>query len=353
MASSPAEIITRIPTQFAKAKQDGDLFFYPSTVHSHTEIGIDFEIRLCPALQKKPVLPTPQFEVPPVVSSTTEEKPVDPFMPPYNKGLYIGELKDELEDKEYVVLLNKFALVEGHALLISKKFESQSAPLSPGDLVMAYTLLRASRQQGRNIFAFYNCNDNSGASQPHKHLQFMPSPENDAPPIERVARSIRLESPDKPFTLASLPYAHYIFRLPPYLATQPLKSISDLEKLETVLAGAYITLLDLVISLLRHTDHESSSDAQTRGAAATRPSYNMIMTTEHIHMIPRLKESYSLSTSGPASDVNSLGFAGMLMVKSEEQLAHVKKESVARILTGVGCKPGEWDDMATGVVLDD
>lgn len=134
-----------------------------------------------------------------------------------------------------------------------------------------------------------------------------------------------------------------------------------------MLAGAYITLLDLVISLLRHTDHESSSDAQTRGAAATRPSYNMIMTTEHIHMIPRLKESYSLSTSGPASEshqeiflnkddvisVNSLGFAGMLMVKSEEQLAHVKKESVARILTGVGCKPGEWDDMATGVVLDD
>lgn len=45
MASSPAEIITRIPTQFAKAKQDGDLFFYPSTVHSHTEIGIDVRSR--------------------------------------------------------------------------------------------------------------------------------------------------------------------------------------------------------------------------------------------------------------------------------------------------------------------
>lgn len=78
-----------------------------------------FEIRLCPALQKKPVLPTPQFEVPPVVSSTTEEKPVDPFMPPYNKGLYIGELKDELEDKEYVVLVS-----------------SVSAPLMDGGLML-------------------------------------------------------------------------------------------------------------------------------------------------------------------------------------------------------------------------
>ena len=107
------------------------MFFYPSTAHSHTELGIDFEIRLCPALQKKPVLPTPHFEVPPVVESVTTEKLLDPFMPPYNKGLYVGELKDELEDKEYIVLLNKFALVEGHGLLISKSNSNPSRRRCP------------------------------------------------------------------------------------------------------------------------------------------------------------------------------------------------------------------------------
>jgi ATP adenylyltransferase/5',5'''-P-1,P-4-tetraphosphate phosphorylase II len=38
--------------------------------------------------------------------------------------------------------------------------------------------------------------DFSGASQPHKHVQFIPVEETElGPPIERLARSINLESP--------------------------------------------------------------------------------------------------------------------------------------------------------------
>jgi ATP adenylyltransferase len=355
--STAAGIISQVPTQFTRAKEGGDLFFFPSTVHKHSENNVDFEIRLCPALEQKPVLPTPRFETAPLLEAI-KKKISDPFMPPYNTGLYIGEMKDELEENEYVVLLNKFAVVEGHFLLITKKFESQTSPLSPSDLVTTYRLLQESKKQGRNIFAFYNCGDNSGASQPHKHLQLIPCPDGDAPPIERLARTARLESPDKPFMISSLPHAHYILRLPQHLSTLASNSPTDLAQLETVLSGAFITLLDLVFSTLRHLEQDGSKPA--------RPSYNAILTLDHLHLVPRFRESYSLSSSAPAPashleiasnkddvvSVNSLGFAGMFLVKSQEQLEKVQKEGLARILTSVGCESGKWDDLVTGVVLD-
>jgi len=59
------------------------------------------------------------------------------------------------------------------------------------------------------------------------------------------------------------------------------------------------------------------------------------MTQEHLHLIPRKHEAYSLSQGGVVS-VNSLGFAGMLLVKSEEELEAVKSEGIGKILRGVG-----------------
>lgn len=66
------------------------------------------------------------------------------------------------------------------------------------------------------------------------------------------------------------------------------------------------------------------------------PSYNVILTLEHLHLIPRRHETYTLQETGESLSVNSLGFAGMLLVKSEEELEAVKKESVGKILRGVG-----------------
>jgi ATP adenylyltransferase len=72
---------------------------------------LQYEIRLCPALQKKPTLPTPHFD--PNVKSQ-EELPVqdynggrpDPFSPPYIPNLYIGDLKDIENGVEYPILVS-------------------------------------------------------------------------------------------------------------------------------------------------------------------------------------------------------------------------------------------------------
>ena len=60
------------------------------------------------------------------------------------------------------------------------------------------------------------------------------------------------------------------------------------------------------------------------------------MTLEHIHVIPRKMENHVLHETGEKLSVNALGYAGMLLVKSEGELDAVKTEGVGPILKGVG-----------------
>lgn len=132
----------------------------------------------------------------------------DPFLPPFS-SLLIGELKDRLEEDEegYNVLLNKFAVVHGHFLLVTKgtcrelsrpnvysfrssAYQSQSHPLTPSQLVHTYLLLLAAQARRQPYFAFFNCGELSGASQPHKHIQFIPG----EAPIESLAKLARVEN---------------------------------------------------------------------------------------------------------------------------------------------------------------
>lgn len=69
---------------------------------------------MCPALQNKPPLPTPHFD-----ANTDERRAVlgeegkkfDPFAPPYVPSLHLGDLKDEAEGDEYVVLVRPVVIV--------------------------------------------------------------------------------------------------------------------------------------------------------------------------------------------------------------------------------------------------
>lgn len=119
-----ANILARLPASFEKARESGDLFFFPSTIQtfedpSGLEVCTDFisymvfsdpcvnsptqfQIRVCPALQKKPTLPVAHFE-PEHDGEAKPEGKSDPFKPPYNPNLFLGEV--QTEGKEYVVLV--------------------------------------------------------------------------------------------------------------------------------------------------------------------------------------------------------------------------------------------------------
>ncbi|KAH7916543.1 ATP adenylyltransferase-domain-containing protein [Hygrophoropsis aurantiaca] len=318
-----AVLFYQIPKSFDAALASGDLFFYNSEIHEHNEIDITFEIRLCPALQKKPKPVEPPSNTDSGVSPTNQpdepaRKP-DPFAPPYVPNLHVGDMHDEDSSTDYVVLLNKFCIVPNHFLLVTKEFRPQTSPLDPPDLVQAYLLLLAARQANKRYVAFYNCGPNSGASQPHKHIQFIEGGE-DGPPIERLAKEAKLEVEGRPFSLNSVPYANHVFRLP------QLSNKSKPADVEKIVFPPFHALLDLVISTVRHNPE----------CPLGAPSYNVIFTLEHMHLIPRKWETHTLKETGEKLSVNSLGFAGMMLVKSEEELAAVKTESISTILRSVG-----------------
>ncbi|KIO31513.1 hypothetical protein M407DRAFT_131105 [Tulasnella calospora MUT 4182] len=318
-------IISKLDETYSSGRANGNLLFFGSSVTTHSDGGVDFEIRLCPSLSHKPQVSKP------VVSN-----PDGPFSPPYVPGLYVDRLKEE--EEEYVVLMNKYCVVPNHFLLVTKEFKRQTAPLTPPDLAAAYNLMSAGRRQGKNFFMFYNCGPLSGSSQPHKHLQFMPIPEEGAPPIEKLAQRQRLEVDGKAFIIPSLPYAHHVFRLPAY-RSRPLEEILD------ILTQAFISLLDLTFQLLRRLPTLPEGP----------PAYNVLLTFDHLHVIPRGRAEHTLSQGGLDVPVNALGFAGMLITKSEEEQGLLIEESPLAILGGVGLPVAEGESCSTveSSILDD
>lgn len=75
---------------------------------------------------------------------------------------------------DHALVLNKFAIVPEHFLVITNSFEKQTDLLQEGDLAATYACIEAYREEGRELFAFFNSGPHSGASQPHRHLQLLP-----------------------------------------------------------------------------------------------------------------------------------------------------------------------------------
>jgi len=95
----------------------------------------------------------------------TRAQKKDPFAPPYEPGMVIS---DRFED--HLLMFNKFFIVRGHVLVVTKRFESQQERLRVKDFEATLLTMWAVGES----FAFYNHGVLSGRSQPHKHVQVMP-----------------------------------------------------------------------------------------------------------------------------------------------------------------------------------
>lgn len=115
----PSDIISVLPEKFKNASEQ---IFFPSVVYEHQDIGLkvgsiqrtlpqiltfcQFELRLCTALQKKPVDRDAAGHLSLSSEPDTATKK-NPFAPPYAPHLYLGELtlQDGDEISDYVVLV--------------------------------------------------------------------------------------------------------------------------------------------------------------------------------------------------------------------------------------------------------
>lgn len=77
------------------------------------------------------------------------------------------------------LVLNKYPIIPQHFILATQTFKEQTHLLEDDDLHMVYACLKAWEHDGqtsshRRLFAFFNSGLHSGASQRHRHVQFLP-----------------------------------------------------------------------------------------------------------------------------------------------------------------------------------
>ncbi|GAA5869674.1 hypothetical protein JCM1840_000554 [Sporobolomyces johnsonii] len=329
MAQPFAGLGPRIKTQYAKAVRAGSVLEYTDSEVvelDDEETGIPFEVRYVPALAKKPT------------RSDTEEKkenkPIDPFEPPYQQDLFVAEdtVKEDgdEEGESFAVLLNKFCVTPRHFLLVTKDFVKQTTPLSPLEIFTSYSILKQLGTREKHL-AFFNCGAESGASQPHKHLQFLPL-SNGVAPFDSFIDSNKPQDTKSPFQLP-LPYANF---------TALLEPPSDAADVPGYLGNRFLQLLDLMIDHLRRLAESESEQGATASSSGpirlSNLSYNVILTTSYLHVVPRVREKFTTASNRGIS-INSLGFAGMVLVKEQEALDEIKEIGVLEVLKGVGYRP--------------
>lgn len=113
---------------------------------------------------------------------------------------------------------------------------------------------------------------------------------------------------------------------------------------------AFLELLDLCISTVRHA----------AGYPTGAPSYNVLLTLGHMYVFPRQREVHRIIShrgSEPLGDgvnvnVNALGFAGYLLVKSPTELEAIIAEGPANVLRGVACESVHELQVAGGPEFD-
>lgn len=235
--------------------------------------GITFTARILQNIQRK--------------ENARKKQKTNPFLP-YEEALFVSEISDS-----HVCLLNKFNVVEHHLLMITREFEAQEDWLNQRDFEAMWACL--AEVDG---LAFYNGGEKAGASQPHKHLQLIPFESNlvsGSLPIEGAIASISWYNEIE--TIPGFEFPHAIAKFAPNLHKNPPQA-------------AQITL-ELYQKLLQHLGIEIT------GKQHTHP-YNLLATREWVLIVPRSQAEFS------EIPVNSLGFAGALLVRNQEQLAYLK-----------------------------
>ena len=179
----------------------------------------------------------------------------------------------------HVALLNKFPVLDSHVLLVTKEWRSQKEFLRLED----FEALQLIRNPEESFLAFYNCGDESGRSQEHKHLQIVKYPFPNTTELQCGM--------DLPYLTAAC-------------------SIDSWKNAQ----GNY----EAYLGLLKEFDQEQIE------------SHNVLVTDSVLMVVPRSKETWE------SISVNALGFAFSLFTMNEAGLKAIDDSDPMMILKNVG-----------------
>ncbi|KAF2658508.1 HIT-like protein [Lophiostoma macrostomum CBS 122681] len=336
-----------VESKFKAAKSSGGLIFSPTELALiRTSTGVPFQLRYCPALGKKP---KPQKD------KAAPSKKSDPFEKP-DPELLVADVPTA--DPTHLLVLNKFPVIANHFILATKTNKQQTHILEQDDLEITYACLKAwkdgeARGRNRRLFAFFNSGEHSGASQPHRHLQFLPvesmKDEEHASEwdllTDLILSGLPLSGDDKTTDIDAnvserphevlqhyaIPFTHFGIRLP----ADPSGDF---------LMSAYQSLLQEAKKAVNEFIATRSDDLSLHATedGSLPISYNMAMTTSGMAIVPRRSEGSMLkredSTDVGYIELNGTTLGGTLMVKNQAEwdLLRTEPGKLDNILNDIG-----------------
>ncbi|ATE59610.1 ATP adenylyltransferase family protein [Thauera sinica] len=226
----------------------------------------------------------------------------NPFLPP-EPELTVGALGDA-----HLVVLNKFPVIDHHLLIVTRAWESQSAPLTCADFAALAQVVGPHGGLG-----FYNGGTEAGASQPHKHLQWVPHVQDDGSPPRLdapggLAAGLPPAPQGSPVANAALPWLHAFVALDGR-GWQHAGEAGDM--LHQAFSSAW-----------RAMDMPAPSEPMA--------PYNLLVTRDWLLVVPRRREKWRHVS------VNSLGYAGSLFARTPEQIEELRSAGPLAVLAAVG-----------------
>lgn len=200
------------------------------------------------------------------------QPPRSPFLPP-EPELLVADA-----GPAHVYVLNKFPVLPQHLLVVTREFIEQETLLTEADFTAWLPLM----QEAPGL-AFYNSGRLAGASQRHKHMQWIAGADWPLSPARQA-----------------LPFAHW---------WRPLPSLTP--------ARVYALYREGLDQL---------------GWQSGQP-YNLLFTRDWLMLIPRKQADWH------GLSVNSLGFVGSLLVRHAEQGAEIKTKGLMNALCAVAGWP--------------
>jgi len=275
----------KLKDQTAHGLSTGDLQPIKTEVEQVPDGDISFLVYILANLEEK--------------QAQSQSSSENPFLP-YEPNLYVTDVTDT-----HLCLLNKFNVVANHFLIVTREFESQENWLTTEDFAALTKCL--SEVDG---LAFYNGGETAGSSQSHKHIQVVPlTDEMSDLPIEIALTKAKVSGGNRWSPL--LPYKHAIAKFPPKKA-----GLSG-DVLTKLYMSRYLMLLKAV-----------GIDVSDMNSPQSAP-YNLLCTRQWMMLVPRSEENHA------GIPVNSLGFAGSLLVKNRAELEQLQEIGPLNLLRQV------------------
>jgi ATP adenylyltransferase len=295
---APGTLAGRIAAVSASALASGALRPIPTGCAFIEDGGVRFFVRVLANLVRKDADRVERER------AAAAGKPANPFLP-WEPDLFVADVSPT-----HVAILNKFNVVDRHLLVITREFAEQRALLTPQDFD---AILRCQREF--DSLAFYNGGTEAGASQAHKHLQLVPlplAPEGPAVPIEPLLRAAG-GAAGAVATAPGLDFRHAFVR---FVSAGDGDRGPDAAEAHAAYRAA-LGSLDL-------------ASPAAPDPLLQRGPYCLLLARGWMLVVPRSREHF-----GPIS-VNSLGFAGALLVRDEAQLRGLEEVGPMAALRATG-----------------